>query len=112
MFKKGRSGMNYFGEMRANWRYLAAASVGQAAGYYFITYVTNVLTPGLIQQFGWTSSELALIGTTAFASILSQPLVGRLADSLGVRRMATIGVICTPLEIGRASGRERVCQYV
>jgi MFS family permease len=89
--------MSYLGEIRANWRYLAGASVGQAGGYYFITYVTNVLTPHLIRQFGWTASEVALIGTTAFASMLSQPLAGRLSDSLGVRRMAMIGVVCTPL---------------
>ncbi|MFT4046656.1 MAG: MFS transporter [Solimonas sp.] len=89
--------MNYTQEIRANGRYLAAAAIGQAGGYYFITYVTNVLTPHLIRQFGWTPSELALVGTVAFASILSQPFAGRLSDSLGVRRMATIGVVCTPL---------------
>ena len=89
--------MNYLGEIRANWRYLMGASIGQAGGYYFITYVTNVLTPHLIHQFGWTASDIALVGTTAFASILSQPLAGRVADALGVRRMAMIGVISTPL---------------
>jgi MFS family permease len=89
--------MTYLGELRANWRYLTAASIGQAGGYYFLTYVSNVLTPHLIDQFGWSRSDIALIGTTAFVSILSQPLAGRLTDAFGVKRMAMIGVVCTPL---------------
>jgi MFS family permease len=89
--------MSYLGEIRINWRFLTAASIGQAAGYSLLSYVSNIFTPQLISQFGWSRSDVALVGTAAFASILTQPVAGRVTDALGVKRMALIGVISTPL---------------
>ncbi len=89
--------MTYFGELRTNWRFLAAAGIGQAAGYSIVNYINNLFTPHLIKEFDWSRSEIALIGTTALLGILAQPIAGRLADAYGVRRMATIGVVCAPL---------------
>ncbi|MGO9934735.1 MAG: MFS transporter [Steroidobacteraceae bacterium] len=89
--------MSYWGEIRTNWRFLAAASIGQAAGYYLLTYVGNVFTPHLMNQFGWSRSNIAFIGIASFVSILGQPVAGRLTDAFGVRRMAMIGVVGTPI---------------
>jgi MFS family permease len=89
--------LTYLGEIRASWRALLAASFGQAAGYSLINYVGNVFTPHLLQEFGWSRSVVALAGTTIFLNILVQPLAGRLADILGVRRMAAIGIVSMPL---------------
>ena len=89
--------MNYLGEIRAYWRYLAAATIGQGAGYSFTTYTNNVFTPELIRQFGWARSSVALVGTAALLGIVCQPVAGRLTDAIGVRRMALVGVIGAPL---------------
>jgi MFS family permease len=89
--------MTYWAEIRTNWRFLAAASLGQAAGYYLLSYVGNVFTPHLISEFGWTRSSVAFIGTSSFVSILGQPVAGRLTDAFGVRRMAMVGVAFTPI---------------
>jgi MFS family permease len=89
--------MTYLGEIRVNWRYLAAAALGQAAGYSLINYVGNVFTPHLINEFGWPRSQIALVGTVIFVNILAQPVAGRLADAFGVRKMATVGVVSMPL---------------
>ena len=89
--------MTYLGEFRTHWRILAAAAIGQAAGYPLVNYIANVFTPHLMQQFGWTRAEIALVGGTAFLGILAQPIAGRLTDAVGVRRMAIVGVICAPL---------------
>jgi MFS family permease len=89
--------MNYWGEIRTNWRFLAAASIGQAAGWYLLSYVGNVFTPHLMGEFGWSRSNVALIGAASFVSIVGQPFAGRLTDAFGVRRIAMIGVVGTPV---------------
>jgi MFS family permease len=71
--------------------------MGEAAGYHLISYVSNLFTPHLINEFGWSRSAIALVGSSAFASIVGQPVAGRLTDALGVRRMALIGVVSAPL---------------
>lgn len=89
--------MAYLGEIRDNWRYVAAASIGQAAGYSLFNYIGNVFPPHLIQEFGWTRAELALMGTISLLAIIGQPVAGRLTDAFGVRRVAIVGVVTAPL---------------
>lgn len=105
--------MTYLGELRAYWRFLGAAAIGQAVGYSLINYVGNLFTPHLLNEFGWTRSEIALVGTTIFVNILAQPLAGRLADAFGVRGMATVGVISMPLVLlGFSSMTGQFSQFV
>lgn len=92
-----RAPMTYFGEFREHWRYLAAAGVGMAAGYLLVNYINNIFTPHLISEFGWSRSDIALVGATAFLGILGQPIVGRLTDAFGVKRVAMVGVVTAPL---------------
>jgi predicted MFS family arabinose efflux permease len=89
--------MTYLAEIRAKWRVVLATSVGQASGYSIVTYINNVFTPHLLQEFGWSKSDFALVGVALFFGILIQPITGRLGDSFGVRRVALIGVIGGPL---------------
>ena len=85
--------MGYLSEFRLNWRALAAASLGLAVGYTFINYVTNIFSPFLIADLGWQKSDFALLGLIVIVAAVCQPVAGRLADLIGVRRMALIGVI-------------------
>jgi len=87
----------YLGEFRKYKRFLAAASLGQAAGYSLVNYVNNLFTPHLIDELGWTRSQIALVYAVTFLNILTLPLVGRLTDAFGVRRVVTVGVIVAPL---------------
>ncbi|MFV3127230.1 MFS transporter [Niveispirillum sp. KHB5.9] len=89
--------MGYLTEFRANWRALAAAGIGMAAGYLLVNYISNVFTPHLIQEFGWSRADLAWVGATAILGIIGQPIAGRLTDAFGVRRVALVGVITGPL---------------
>jgi MFS family permease len=89
--------MSYFSEFRADWRALAAASVGLAVGYTFTNYVTNIFSPYLIRDLGWAKSDFALLGLIVLVAAVCQPVAGRLADAFGVRRMALVGVIAAPL---------------
>jgi MFS family permease len=88
---------SYLGEIRAKWRCVAAASLGQASGYSLLNYLNNIFTPHLLKEFNWSRSAFALVGVTLFLGILIQPITGRLGDSFGVRRVAIVGVIGGPL---------------
>lgn len=89
--------MSYVGEFRKHWRALAASSVGLGFGYTFTNYVTNVISPHLIAEFGWPKSQFALLGVVIVVAILCQPVAGRLADAFGVRRIAAVGVVSAPI---------------
>jgi len=89
--------MRYLQELHVNWRVITAAALGQAAGYSIVNYINNLFTPHLIEQFGWTRSDIANVGIALFLGILAQPIAGRLTDAFGVRKVAMIGVICAPI---------------
>lgn len=80
-----------------SWRFLAAATLGQAAGYNIINYVGNIFTPHLLAEFAWTRADIARIGALAFLGIVTLPVAGRVTDAFGVRRIALVGVLASPL---------------
>ncbi len=88
---------NYWGELRANWRVLLAASLGMAVGLSLFSYVTSIFAPFLIKEFHWERAQFARIGYTMLAAILVSPLAGHLVDRFGVRAMALTGVILLPM---------------
>lgn len=89
--------MSYLGELRAQWRPLLAALIGLGAGFSMTNYVTSIMAPHLLRDFGWSKSEFALIGSLGLVSVAVFPFVGRLTDIIGVRRTALIGVVVAPL---------------
>lgn len=84
-------------EFSSHWRALSAASIGLSVGYTFNNYVTNIISPRLIKDLGWTKADFALLGLTVVIAVICQPLAGRITDRLGVKRMALIGVVAMPL---------------
>jgi MFS family permease len=89
--------MKYAVELRANWRPLAAAFVGLGSGFSLTMYTTSIMAPHLLGEFGWSKSEFALVGSLSLLMIPILPLIGRLADVLGARRTAFIGILSLPL---------------
>jgi MFS family permease len=87
----------YPAELRQHWRSLLAASVGLSFGYMVNMYVTSVFSPHLIAEFNWTRAQFALLGGAILIGMITMPVVGRLTDLFGVRRIATFGVVCMPL---------------
>ncbi len=90
---------HYLGELRENWRVLAAASLGVGGGLNLFAYAASVMAPHLVKEFGWTKSQFALVGLTMFTTLLILPFVGRLTDMFGVKRMAALGVVLTPASL-------------
>jgi MFS family permease len=89
--------MSYLGELRINWRFLAAATIGLGSGHVFNMYIASLFSPALLKAFGWPPAQFALIGTTILASVVAMPVAGRLCDRFGVRRIAGVGIVVSPL---------------
>ena len=84
---------SYLGEFRANIRPLLAASLGAGTSLPFFAYTNSIFAPHLIAQFGWSRAQFALVGLTMLAVLPILPIVGRLTDLFGVKRMALTGTI-------------------
>lgn len=78
-------------------RSIASASAGMGAGYLINHYVGNLFSPHLIEEFGWSRSDFALIGTLGLLTLFIVPVVGRLTDLIGSKLIALIGVVSFPL---------------
>lgn len=59
--------------------------------------ITSAIAPTLIEDNGWSRSDFALVGSMALVTAFIFPFVGRLADVLGVRLTALIGLVTLPL---------------
>ncbi len=88
--------MEYLKEFRANLRPLAAAAAGMGGGPALMNYSLAVFAPYLIGEFGWSQGDFALVGTVGLFILFFVPIFGRMADLVGVRRTALIGVIGVP----------------
>jgi MFS family permease len=88
--------IKYLTEFRENWRALASAVAGLAAGLGFINVVTSLFVPSLLSEFGWSKAQVALVGVNTAIGIVSFPLAGRLADMFGPRRIAMGSAILVP----------------
>ena len=91
--------MRYLSEILAAWRPLAAATLGMGTGMSIAGTITSAIGPTLVADAGWTKSQFAMIGMLGLLTALSMPFVGRLADVLGVKLTATIGLITMPLAL-------------
>lgn len=78
-------------EWRAGWRVIIAAGVGSAAGLILYPFVGSLFIQHHVAAFGWSRGD-ASYGSLAslFAGLLA-PLVGRLADKIGVRPVIFVG---------------------
>lgn len=84
-------------EFRHGWTALLAATAGMSAGLGLNAYVNNIFGPYLLAEFGWSKAQFALNGAISIITVLWIPLVGRLADTFGVRKVALWGIIAYPL---------------
>jgi MFS family permease len=55
------------------------------------------MAPHFLEEFGWSKSQFALIGSLGLLTVIIFPFVGRLTDVIGVRKTALIGVVSGPL---------------
>ncbi len=86
----------YLEELRVQWRPLLAAIIGMSSGYSVTNYVTSIMAPHMLAEFGWSKSEFAAVSSLGLLATLVFPIIGRLTDMIGVKRTALIGVATFP----------------
>jgi MFS family permease len=81
-------------ELGAHWRVVMAAALGAAAGITGMSvYSLSVLLGPLSDAFGWSRTEVSAAKTVLTAGfVLTAPLVGYLADRVGVRRLGLMSL--------------------
>ena len=72
---------------------MLAAALGAGTSLPFFAYTNSIFAPHLIAQFGWSRAQFALVGLTMLAALPILPIVGRLTDLFGVKRVALTGTL-------------------
>lgn len=87
----------YASELVRHRRALTATGAGLASGFLLNHYIANLFAPHLIDEFGWSQADFALVGTVGLINIFCIPIVGRMTDLFGSRAVALVGVVAFPL---------------
>lgn len=87
----------YIDEFRTQWRAITSATIGLSCGLVLNSYALGIMGPHLVAQFGWSKSELASVQIASLLTVIAFPFVGRMADVVGGRRTALVGIIASPL---------------
>ncbi|MCG8313689.1 MAG: MFS transporter [Pseudomonadales bacterium] len=84
-------------EFHAGWNALLAATAGMSAGLGLNAYINNIFGPYMLEAFDWSKAEFALNGAISIITVFWIPVIGRLTDLYGVRKVAIFGIIGYPL---------------
>ena len=84
-------------EFRRNWRVLAGAFIGIGTSLSLNSYILSTFQPYFLNSFGWTKPQWAALGAVQLLVVIALPVVGRMADVIGVWRTAAIGAVSFPL---------------
>jgi hypothetical protein len=84
------------------WRLTIAAAVGLATGVpLLMAWMFLLLEQPLFAEFGWTRARIALaILCAATATVLVSPVVGRMVDRFGARRITLASCAALALAVG------------
>ena len=91
--------MGILDEFRQHWRPLAAGFLGIGSGLSLNSYLLSVFAPYMIEEFGWTRSQWAMMGLVQMLMLVCLPVAGRLTDLFGVRRVAMVGALSFPVSL-------------
>lgn len=87
----------YFREIRLNGQQLLAAAIGIGLGSAMSHYTMSLFGPPLIDEFGWSKAQFALLGSIPLFTLILVPLAGRFTDRFGPRIAAMVGFTAVPL---------------
>jgi len=80
-------------EWRAHWRVVLGSALGVSFSFPTFAFVSSLFVHPLEQDFGWTRGQQALTQNIYLLSALLAPVVGRLVDVHGARKIA---MLCLP----------------
>ncbi len=84
-----------YSEFRTGWPVVLASMLGIGLGLSPVPFYTiGMLAPELAREFGWAFGDImAGLPIMTFAVLVASPIVGLLADRVGVRPIALISVV-------------------
>ncbi|PZQ60470.1 MAG: hypothetical protein DI544_08675 [Sphingomonas taxi] len=80
-------------EWRAGWPVVLAAMLGAGLGPGLYQNLSSLFTPGLEASFGWSRGAIATAAGLALGAAVVAPLVGRVADRIGVRPVIVVSML-------------------
>lgn len=72
---------------------VAASAVGVGTGAGLYQYLSSLFVEPLEAAFGWDRGEIGSAAALGLLGALAAPVVGRIADGYGVRRVATLCIL-------------------
>lgn len=101
------------GEWRRGWRVAGASFVGMGVGAGLYQYVSSLFIGPLEEAFGWSRGEIASAAAIGLIGALSAPIIGLIADRVGVLRVAIACLFVVALAyIGLASMSGELWQFM
>lgn len=87
--------MSGYAEFRRGWGIVVSAAVGIGTSVTtLLSYTTGVFVKPLVDEFGWADHEvLVSYSIVLFGASALSPLIGRLSDRVGARRVAIGSVV-------------------
>jgi MFS family permease len=75
---------------------LFAAALGTGFSISLTMFIGSLFVPAMTAEFGWSRSEVSLVGSVGLLGVLAFPMAGRLADVFGSRAVVLAGVFAIP----------------
>jgi len=99
-------------EWRRGWPLVGAAMLGIGTGPGLFQNLSSLFTPGMTEQFGWTRGEIATAAGIGLIGALAAPVLGRLADRIGIRPIIVSAMLLLGAAfLGFANMRGHIWEY-
>lgn len=105
--------MNAVSEWRRGWPIVVTSMIGVGTGAVVYQYVASLFITALEGEYGWSRSQVVMIGALALVGAFSAPSMGRIADRYGIRLVAITSIFTIALAyIGLALSNGSMGQVV
>lgn len=88
---------NVIAEWKSSWRQGAASLIIGSLCWSLYSTIASLFVEPFEQEFGWTRAEIAFVHGLTLVNAFAAPVIGRMSDHYGVRRVVLGGITLTGL---------------